>query len=110
MTAAAVAPTPTQIASSRIYKAPRELVFRMFTDAEHISKWWGPRGFSTKTKQMDVKPGGLWIHTMISEEGVEYPNEVRFVSIDAPRQIVYDHINEPLFRATINFTEIGEGK
>ncbi|MFP5233810.1 MAG: SRPBCC domain-containing protein [Acidobacteriota bacterium] len=100
------AQNPMQIVNSRIYKAPREVVFAMFTDAEHISQWWGPRGFSTRTERMDVRPGGLWIHTMISEEGVESPNEVRYVTVDAPRQIVFDHLNQPLFRATVNFVEV----
>lgn len=97
----------TQIADSRMLNAPRELVFNMFTDAEHISNWWGPRGFTTKTEQMDVRPGGLWIHTMISAEGVVYPNEVRFVEVEAPSRIVYDHISDPLFRATITFIDVG---
>lgn len=79
----------------------------MFTDAEHISNWWGPRGFTTKTERMDVQPGGLWIHTMISAEGVVYPNEVRFVEVEAPRRIVYDHLSDPLFRATITFEDAG---
>jgi len=99
--------TQTQIADSRVLNAPRELVFRMFTDAEHISNWWGPRGFTTKTERMDVRPDGLWIHTMISAEGVVYPNEVRYVEIEEPRRIVYDHISDPLFRATITFTDVG---
>ncbi len=99
--------TQTQIADSRVLNAPRELVFRMFTDAEHISNWWGPRGFTTKTERMDVWPGGLWIHTMISPEGVVYPNEVRYVEIEEPRRIVYDHVSDPVFRATITFTDVG---
>ncbi|HEY6413791.1 MAG TPA: SRPBCC domain-containing protein, partial [Edaphobacter sp.] len=82
----------------------------MFTDAEHISNWWGPRGFTTKTERMDVRPGGLWVHTMISAEGVKYPNEVRFVEVEAPSRIVYDHISGPLFRATITFIDVGAGR
>jgi uncharacterized protein YndB with AHSA1/START domain len=100
----------TQITDSRVLNAPRELVFSMFTDAEHISNWWGPRGFTTKTERMDVRPGGLWIHTMISAEGVTYPNEVRYVEVDAPSRIVYDHISDPLFRATITFIDVGAGR
>jgi len=94
-----------QIIESRVLRAPRELVFRMFTEAEHITHWWGPRGFRTHTKLMDVRPGGLWTHTMIGPDGVEYPNEVRYEIVDAPGKLVYEHINDPLFRATITFTE-----
>jgi len=102
--------TAAQIVASRVVQGSRELVFSMFTDAEHISNWWGPRGFTTKTKQMDVRPGGLWIHTMISADGTAYPNEVRYVEVDAPNKLVYDHINDPLFRATILFSDAGEGR
>lgn len=95
----------TQIVESRVLRAPRELVFRMFTEAEHVSNWWGPRGFRTVTKQMDVEPGGLWIHTMIGPDGTEYFNEVRYEVVDAPHRLVYEHVNDPYFRATIAFTE-----
>src|SRR5689334_3173585 len=94
-----------QIIESRVLRAPRELVFRMFTEAEHVSHWWGPRGFRTHSTLMDVRPGGLWIHTMIGPDGTEYPNEVRYEIVDAPEKLVYEHINDPLFRATITFTE-----
>lgn len=66
--------TEAQIVESRVVHARRELVFQMFTDAEHVSNWWGPRGFITKTEQMDVHPGRLWVHTLISAEGVAYPS------------------------------------
>lgn len=102
--------TETQIVASRVLHAPRELVFSMFTDTEQISNWWGPRGFTTKTEQMDVRPGGLWIHTMFGADGTAYPNEVRFVEVDAPNRIVYDHVSDPLFRATITFADMEEGK
>ena len=88
-----------QIVESRVLRAPRELVFRMFTEAEHVSHWWGPRGFRTHTTLMDVRPGGLWTHTMIGPDGTEYPNEVRYEIVDAQAKLVYEHINDPLFRA-----------
>ncbi|HEY0264408.1 MAG TPA: SRPBCC domain-containing protein [Granulicella sp.] len=102
--------TETLIVDSRVFNAPRELVFQMFTDAEHIAHWWGPRGFTTKTERMDVAPGGLWIHTMISAEGVEYPNEVRYVEVEYPGRLVFDHLSDPLFRTTVTFTETAPDK
>jgi len=65
--------------------------------------------FTTKTEQMDVRPGGMWIHTMISAGGV-YPDEVRFVEVAAPGRIVYDHISDPLSRATVTLASVAGSK
>ena len=43
---------------TRLIDAPRELVFKAFTDVEHIGNWWGPDGFTTSTYSMEVRPGG----------------------------------------------------
>jgi uncharacterized protein YndB with AHSA1/START domain len=45
---------------SRILNAPRELVFKVFTEPEHIKNWWGPDGFTNTIFKIDVKPGGVW--------------------------------------------------
>lgn len=55
-------------------------------------------------------PGGMWIHTMISAEGVVYPDEVRFVEVEAPGRIVYDHISDPLSRATVTLASVAGGR
>jgi uncharacterized protein YndB with AHSA1/START domain len=43
---------------TRIFDAPRSLVFRAWTDPQHIARWWCPRGFTPTTHSMDVRPGG----------------------------------------------------
>ncbi|HTV07264.1 MAG TPA: SRPBCC domain-containing protein [Acidobacteriaceae bacterium] len=91
--------------STRIIDAPRELVYSMFTDAEHISNWWGPRGFTTATSKMDVRPGGEWIHVMHGPDGRDYPNRVVYVEVTPPERLVYDHFSEPFFRATTSFED-----
>jgi uncharacterized protein YndB with AHSA1/START domain len=53
-------PSEREIASERIFEAPRERVFAAYTDPELIARWWGPRGTSTSVEQMDVRPGGVW--------------------------------------------------
>jgi hypothetical protein len=68
------------------------------------------RVFTTKTEQMDVRPGGMWIHTMISADGVVYPDEVRFVEVEAPGRIVYDRISDPLSRATVTLASVAGGR
>lgn len=102
------APPPTADArvmlARRFLAAPRHLVFRLWTDPEHLAKWWGPRGFTTQTESFAFRPGGIWRHTMIGPDGRAYPNETRFVAIEAPLRIVYDHV-QPAFRSTITFAE-----
>jgi uncharacterized protein YndB with AHSA1/START domain len=95
--------------STRVYDAPRELVYSMFTDAEHISNWWGPRGFSTTTSKMDVRSGGEWIHVMHGPDGRDYPNRVVYVEVAPPERLVYDHVSDPRFRGVASFAE-KEGK
>lgn len=53
-------PSDREIASERIFDAPRERVFAAYTDPELIARWWGPRGTSTSVEQLDVRPGGVW--------------------------------------------------
>ena len=49
-----------EIKSTRLIKAPRDLVWQMWTDPKHIAQWWGPKGFTNTIHQMDVRPGGVW--------------------------------------------------
>jgi uncharacterized protein YndB with AHSA1/START domain len=94
-----------EIVATRVFDAPRELVFQVWTDAKHVSNWWGPRGFTTTTYEMDVRPGGVWRHVMHGPDGRDYPNEIVFVEIAKPERLVYDHVSEPKFQTTVTFTE-----
>lgn len=96
------------IGTTRVFDAPRELVFRMWIDRQHIAKWWGPRGFTTTTREMDVRPGGKWLFTMHGPDGTDYPNEVNYREVVAPERLVYDHGPEPLFHVTVTFKDLGE--
>jgi uncharacterized protein YndB with AHSA1/START domain len=87
-----VAPTgeaDNEIVISRTFDAPRELVWEAMTDPQQIIHWWGPRGFSTTIKEMDVRPGGAWKHTMHGPDGTDYPNSSVFKEIVKPARIVY---------------------
>jgi uncharacterized protein YndB with AHSA1/START domain len=80
-----------EIVISRILDAPRELVWRAMTDPKLVVHWWGPHGFTTSIEEMDVRPGGVWKHTMIGPDGVQYPNRSVFREVVAPERIVYTH-------------------
>lgn len=61
------------IVISRVLHAPRQLVWRVWTDPKHVERWWGPRGFTTTVKQLDLKPGGKSDYVMTGPDGAEYP-------------------------------------
>jgi hypothetical protein len=68
--------TTREFTITREFAAPRELVFRAWTDPEHLTRWYGPRGFTTPRDSIaaDVRPGGTWRATMIVDEtGQEIP-------------------------------------
>lgn len=62
-----------EIVITRVFNAPRELVFKVWTEPKHIEQWWGPQGFTTRVTEMDLRPGGQWRYVMISPDGTEYP-------------------------------------
>ncbi|HZZ44340.1 MAG TPA: SRPBCC family protein [Tepidisphaeraceae bacterium] len=96
-----------EISATRVFDAPRELVFKMWTDPKHVDQWWGPRGFSTKTKKMEFKPRGVWEHIMHGPDGTEYPNWIEYLEIVEPKRLVYDHGSNPKFQVTVKFEDIG---
>jgi uncharacterized protein YndB with AHSA1/START domain len=73
-----------EIVVTRVFDAPRELVFDAFTDPAHISNWWGPDGFTTTTHEMDVRPGGTWRFVMHGPDGVDYDNIIVYREITSP--------------------------
>ena len=80
-----------EVVITRLLDAPRELVWEAWTNPEHVAKWWGPNGFTTTTEVMDVRPGGVWRHTMHGPDGTDYPNESKFIEVVKPERITYSH-------------------
>jgi uncharacterized protein YndB with AHSA1/START domain len=97
-----------EIASTRVFDAPRDLVFEAWTSPEHVAQWWGPNGFTTTTQSMDVRPGGEWIFVMHGPDGTDYKNHIVYREVVSPERLVYDHISGPLFRAAVIFDAEGE--
>jgi len=93
-----------ELVISRILNAPRELVWKVWTEPEHIAKWWGPNGFTNTIIEMDVRTGGKWLHTMHGPDGTDYPNEAVFTEVIKPERLVYVHA-APKFTATVTFEE-----
>jgi len=96
----------------RTVDAPRALVFKVWTDPEHLSRWWGPRGFATITKSMDTRPGGQWRYTMRGPDGREYENLITYLEFAPPSRVSYKHggdkETEPInFRVDVEFFDEG---
>lgn len=98
------------IVAERILNAPRELVFTVWTEPEHIAKWWGPTGFTNTIHKMDVRAGGEWSFIMHGPDGTDYRNEIVYTEVVRPERIVYDHISGPVFQMTILFDEVAQAK
>ncbi|HET9793025.1 MAG TPA: SRPBCC family protein [Thermoanaerobaculia bacterium] len=105
---AAAATGEREITASRIFDAPRDLVFRVWTEPGHVAKWWGPDGFRTTIETMDVRPGGDRRFVMHGPDGTDYPNRIVYLEVLPPERLVYDHLSGPRFRMTVLFSEEGK--
>ena len=107
-----------EIVISRVFSAPRALVWEAWTKPEHVVKWWGPRGFTTETKRHEFRVGGAWEHTMVGPDGTRFPNKSIFKEIVPQERIVYSHgggredgdIPGANFTATWTFEALAEEK
>jgi uncharacterized protein YndB with AHSA1/START domain len=74
---------------TRVFDAPRALVFKAWTDAEHLKQWWGPgHGFTNPVVEADARPGGVIRIDMQGPDGVVYPNRGVFHEIVEPERLV----------------------
>lgn len=100
---------------TRILDAPRELVWKAWTDVKHIEQWWGPKGFTNPVCEWDAKTGSKIYIEMKAPDGVIYPMDGEFGEIKLHEKIVFsagalDKSGKRLFdiQNTIHFTEEGD--
>lgn len=103
-----------EISAIRFFKAPRKLVWQMWTSPEHITHWWGPNGFSTTTFIMDLKPGGIWRFVMHDPGGRDFQNKIIYLDVVEHKLLVYKHsgaedTDDIHFHVTVTFEDDGEG-
>jgi uncharacterized protein YndB with AHSA1/START domain len=99
-----------ELVLSRVFDAPRELVYRAWTDSRHVAEWWGPKGFTTTVHEMDVRPGGVWRFVMHAPNGADYDNKIVFHEVVPPERLAFTHgsgaeVDEYAFDVTITFVE-----
>jgi uncharacterized protein YndB with AHSA1/START domain len=105
-------PSDREIAMTRAFDAPRELVFEAWTNPEHVRHWWGGHGATIVTCEADVRPGGVWRYVTRSENGEELPFTGVYQEVTPPERIVHTEILdiEPFNQGdppvtTVTFTE-----
>jgi uncharacterized protein YndB with AHSA1/START domain len=110
----ATLPNEREVVITRVFDAPRELVFRMWTDPKHMAQWWGPKGFTNPVCELDARPGGALRIVMRAPDGAEYPMKGVFQEMVAPERLVFtniavdregNHLLEGI--TTVTFTEHG---
>jgi uncharacterized protein YndB with AHSA1/START domain len=85
----ALIPDDRRLEIEREFDAPRELVWKMFADPYHLSRWWGPKGYTNPVVEIDLRPGGHWHHVMRSPDGRDFPTDSEFIEVTPPERIVY---------------------
>jgi uncharacterized protein YndB with AHSA1/START domain len=94
-----------QIVTTRIFDAPREVVFNAWTDPEHLVHWRGPKGFTNTCQEFDMRPDGIWRFVMHGPDGVDCKNKSIFVEVVKPARIVFQHVSGPQVQVTATFAE-----
>ncbi|MGH3752262.1 MAG: SRPBCC family protein [Pseudonocardiaceae bacterium] len=83
-----IEPGRPDIIVTRVFDAPRDVVFTAFTDPDLIPKWWGPARYETTVDRADVRPGGLWRYVSRDADGTEYGFKGVYHDIVVPDRVV----------------------
>ena len=78
-----------ELTLTRVFRAPRALVFQAWTDPKHLSQWWGPKGFTNPVCEEDARVGGALRIVMRAPDGAEYPMIGVFREVVAPERLVF---------------------
>jgi uncharacterized protein YndB with AHSA1/START domain len=110
-------PTATEkqeLVLTRVFDAPRDLVFEAWTDPKHLVQWWGPKGFTNPVCEADARPGGAIRVHMRGPDGTVYPMTGIYEEIVRPERLVFsssplDAQGNPMFEVltTVTFAEQG---
>ena len=100
-----------EIVIARVIAAPREVVFEAFTEVRHLSRWWGPEGFTTTTRAFEFRVGGVWDFVMHGPDGTDYQEWITWMEIVPPERIALlhgEHLGDPnAFESSLTFASEG---
>ena len=106
-----------EVTISRVFDAPRDLVWRAWTEPEQLAQWWGPAGWSNPLERitMDVRPGGAFRVTAVSaEDGTEMTTRGVYREVVEPERLVLEEPAEDAWHegavSTATFTDLGDGR
>ena len=94
---------------SKLISATPEQVFAVLATPGRIAKSWGPAGFTNTIHKFDFVPGGQWLLTMHGPDGMDYPNENRFLRLEPDRLFEIEHPVNPHFILTLELSAVPEG-
>jgi uncharacterized protein YndB with AHSA1/START domain len=108
-----VEPGTKEIVITRDFDAPRELVYKAYTDPTMIPLWWGPRQYKTVVDKMDVRPGGAWRFVQTDPDGNEFAFHGEYLEVEPPHRVVgtfeFEGMPGHVLRETATLEEI-DGK
>lgn len=106
-----------EITITRVLDAPRELVWKAWTEPEQLARWWGPPGWSNPVSRitMDVRPGGTFRVTSVSDEdGAEMTVVGEYREVVEPERLVFEEPAEGSWHegavSVATFTDLGDGR
>ena len=101
-----------EIVLTRQLDAPRELVWKAWTEPEHLIRWWGPDGFTNTFHEVDFRTGGVWRFIMHGPDGTDYDNYVHFLEVVPPELMVFDQgtsADNVMHSSRVTFEEVEGG-
>jgi uncharacterized protein YndB with AHSA1/START domain len=94
ITSAGAASAERELVITRVFDAPRRLVFKAWTEPDRAALWWGPQGFTTISCEMNVRPGGAWRRCMRAPDGTEHRKRGVYREIVEPERLVFTYATE----------------
>jgi uncharacterized protein YndB with AHSA1/START domain len=82
-------PSDRELVITRVFNAPRRLVFEAWSKPEHVRRWWGPRSMRMTVCEIDLRPGGAWRYVHVTPDGQEHAFSGVYQEIVPPERMVY---------------------
>jgi uncharacterized protein YndB with AHSA1/START domain len=101
-----------EVTYTRVFDAPRELVFRCMIEPEHLTHFWGPVGVSTPIEniKIDARPGGIFETIMVNDaDGSEYPTRGVYTVVDEPERLEWKEPDIGMVTTSV-FVDLGDGR